>query len=245
MKKCICLMIGLASLFVMSCSKKNEEKINEELKIENVSVSAEFNVVEEEKEIRYVNSLEGLRVRNKPDINAEKVGSLTNKEKVEVISHNMQKVEIDGILSEWIEVKSETGLQGYVFGGYLENSLDDVELIQFLEGEFTETGFSEKYNVVIKYLGNSILKITPNIDWFHEEKELSLKETDPRGCILGAGGDRGGASYMHRMLLDNGKLIIKIDDEVIYNYSEENPEQGELVETHKIIELKKVKTDAL
>ena len=238
MKKCICLMIGLAVLIVVSCSKKGEEKINGDLKIEPVPV--EFNTVEEEKEIRYVNSLEGLRIRNKPDVNAEKVGSLANKEKVEVISHNFQKVEIDGIWSEWIEVKSETGLQGYVFGGYLENSLDDVELIQFLEGEFTETGFSDKYNVVIKYLGNSILKITPNIDWFHEEKEVSLKEIDLRGCILNAGGDRGGASYEHRLFLDDGKLIIKIDDEVWHNYSEENPELGELEETHEIIELKKV-----
>ena len=67
-----------------------------------------------------VNSFEGLRVRNKPSLQAEKIGLLKYQETVRCIKIEKESVTIDGIKSNWYKVKStETNLEGYVFGGYL------------------------------------------------------------------------------------------------------------------------------
>lgn len=81
----------------------------------------ETNVILEQKQITElyaVNSFEGLRVRNTPSLNAEKIGLLEYQETVNVLSIDNEDVIIDGIKSKWYKIKSEK-CEGYVFGGYL------------------------------------------------------------------------------------------------------------------------------
>lgn len=51
----------------------------------------------------YVNSPEGLRIRNKPDLSANKIGILYDRMKVKIISVG-EETTIDGIKSNWIKV---------------------------------------------------------------------------------------------------------------------------------------------
>jgi hypothetical protein len=68
--------------------------------------------------IHYVNAQAGLRVRNSPDINAERIGVLDNRTKVNVIREDTKTVTIDGITGKWVFVR-EKGIEGWVFSGYL------------------------------------------------------------------------------------------------------------------------------
>lgn len=69
-------------------------------------------------ELYAVNSFEGLRVRNAPSLDAEKIGLLEYQETVNVLSIDNKDVVIDGIKSKWYKIKSEK-YEGYVFGGYI------------------------------------------------------------------------------------------------------------------------------
>ena len=95
----------------------------------------EVTAEEKTKEYFYVNSVDGLRIRKDSNVESEKIGSLKNKERVEVISCSLIPVEIDGITSSWYEIKTEEGIQGFAFGGYLESDLENVEIIQAVEGD--------------------------------------------------------------------------------------------------------------
>jgi len=74
-----------------------------------------------------VNPDEGLRVRDIPDLQGNKIYLLPNKSLVEVIKTDDKSVNIDGINSNWKQIKYNN-ITGWVFGGYLqkENSEDDI-----------------------------------------------------------------------------------------------------------------------
>lgn len=76
----------------------------------------------------YVNSREGLRIRNSDDLSSSKIGVLYDRMMVKVISVGKQ-VTIDGIKSNWIKIllpiqtlKSGHNEYGWVFGGYLTDN---------------------------------------------------------------------------------------------------------------------------
>lgn len=73
----------------------------------------------------FVDSTEGLRMRNRPDLNGERIYLLPNKAKVEVMQRNNEKINLDGILGNWILVNYNT-IQGWVFSGYLVPNIEDV-----------------------------------------------------------------------------------------------------------------------
>ena len=76
----------------------------------------------------YINSREGLRIRNSDDLSSSKIGVLYDRMMVKVISVGKQ-VTIDGIKSNWIKIllpiqtlKSGHNEYGWVFGGYLTDN---------------------------------------------------------------------------------------------------------------------------
>lgn len=80
-------------------------------------------------DVLYVDSPEGLRVRNMPDLIGKKTGVLFDRMAVKVISIG-HEVSIDGIKSNWVKIllpveslKNDEQVYGYVFGGYLTDSL--------------------------------------------------------------------------------------------------------------------------
>ncbi|PKA23026.1 hypothetical protein CH381_27860 [Leptospira sp. mixed culture ATI2-C-A1] len=63
-----------------------------------------------------------LRIRNLPSSNAEIVGKLNKDTVVKIISKSDKFEEINGIISEWLEVQSIDKKQnGYIFGAFLES----------------------------------------------------------------------------------------------------------------------------
>lgn len=73
----------------------------------------------------YVDSLEGLNVRNSPSLNGEKISLLQNKTRVEVLQINEEKINIDGILGKWVLIRTKT-VQGWVFSGFLVQNINDT-----------------------------------------------------------------------------------------------------------------------
>jgi len=90
-----------------------------------------------------VKASSGLNVREEPNLDSKKVGKLTLNQTVSIIegSNNILKVEDEGNTIEgyWVKVKSDNGISGYVFEGYLE-LVDkfDKELLDFFNNESFE-----------------------------------------------------------------------------------------------------------
>ena len=234
MKKVFILLIGFSLCFI-SCSKKernqtDETTIIQETKIEKEETSTEIKVEEKAKEYVYVNSVEGLRIRKNSDAESEKIGSLKNKEKVELISRGKVPVEIDGITSTWYEIKTEEGIQGFAFGGYLEETLNNVEIIQTVEGNYWDE--QNRDNVTIINKGNGKLSVTTNIPIFSESQRIievqEIFHTDLFNDIIDG---RGGLSNTFSVKFnENKELILQNDRYELINMFEDDEYERE---THK------------
>jgi hypothetical protein len=75
--------------------------------------------------IMYVDSPDGLRVHSSPNIDSEKIFLLQNKSRVDILQTNDEKVNIDGVLGNWVLIKTNA-VRGWVFGGYLVQELDNA-----------------------------------------------------------------------------------------------------------------------
>ena len=234
MKKVFILLIGFSLCFI-SCSKKernqtDENTIIQETKIEKEETSTEIKIEEKAKEYVYVNSVEGLRIRKNSDAESEKIGFLKNKEKVELISRGKVPVEIDGITSTWYEIKTEEGIQGFAFGGYLEETLNNVEIIQTVEGNYWDE--QNRDNVTIINKGNGKLSVTTNIPIFSESQRIievqEIFHTDLFNDIIDG---RGGLSNTFSVKFNENKELILQNDryELINMFEDDEYEQ----ETHK------------
>jgi hypothetical protein len=113
-------IIGLfcIALLIIGCNKRNNNQI-----IEIMEDNLNLHILEEkqtENDIRimFVNSYEGLRVRNLPSIDGERIGLLENLTKVVVIKEDNNIVNIDGIDGKWTFIDADS-IQGWVFGAYL------------------------------------------------------------------------------------------------------------------------------
>lgn len=128
-----------------------------------------------------VNSFEGLRVRNAPSLDAEKIGLLEYQETVNVLLIDNKDVVIDGITSKWYKIKSEK-YEGYVFGGYLtpiccvrefiekrNNNIDSDTIISMIE---ENKGLSVNWNLEDGiYLPKKLLIQSPMIHFIDSRIE--------------------------------------------------------------------------
>ena len=80
-------------------------------------------------DILYVNSPEGLRVRDNASLNSKKIETLYDRMVVKVVSIGSEAV-IDGIKSNWVQIllpvetiNKGRNVYGWVFGGYLTDKL--------------------------------------------------------------------------------------------------------------------------
>jgi hypothetical protein len=139
MKNCIFVLFNIFFLLISCRGKrlqKNETNLNEEDndRKQTVVESKEINTIIDldHNEIMYVNSPEGLRVRDKPDLDGEKLFLLEKNHSVTILKKDINNIIIDGIIGNWVYVKSNSSeVQGWVFGGYLSKeknlSVDDFK----------------------------------------------------------------------------------------------------------------------
>jgi hypothetical protein len=126
MTRKIILIIFIFSIFY-SCSKSNKINNNDiENIIENNQNEASNTQKSEIQKIMYVNSKEGLRIRDKPDISGKILDVLNHKSSVYIDEKSETKTIIDNIEECWYLVSIDN-LHGWVFGGYLRNSIEEIE----------------------------------------------------------------------------------------------------------------------
>jgi len=111
MKKIIFIICLTTFIFYSLTSEENKYRKNDQL----------INTM-------YVNSLEGLKVRDYPSLSAKKISGLVNALPVKIIEIGPE-AEIDGMKDNWIKIlipayewKSNDPEYGWVFGGYLSES---------------------------------------------------------------------------------------------------------------------------
>lgn len=131
------IFIKICIIMTLLCTCSNKREISA-----NVNEAAKNNTAiatEKESNILYVNAKEGLRVRDEPNLTGNIIYLLSHKEPVIIIEKSMNEVEIDGIIDFWYLVQNKE-TNGWVFGGYLYESLEKLE-----EDEFEDT-ISGRYN---------------------------------------------------------------------------------------------------
>jgi hypothetical protein len=121
------LFLIIALFISISCSKKEDNKIieipTEIVNIEQDNESSE--VLKESVNIKqnnyekyeYVNSFEGLMVKESPDIFSEIIFSLKHREEVKVLEIGSAII-IDNIEGNWVLIETQD-IKGWVFNGYL------------------------------------------------------------------------------------------------------------------------------
>jgi hypothetical protein len=122
------LVLFNISFLLISCKEKslqiNETNLNEDNnnRKQTIIESKEINnIIDlEHTEIMYINSPEGLRVRDKPSLDGEKLFLLEKNHEVIILKKDINNIIIDGIIGNWMYIRSNSNeAQGWVFGGYL------------------------------------------------------------------------------------------------------------------------------
>jgi formylglycine-generating enzyme required for sulfatase activity len=106
-------------ILITGCNKTNKIQPVDEKKDDPVHISAEIEKQENLNKIMYVNSPEGLRVRNLPSINGDRIGILDYLTEVKIIKEDNDIINIEGIEGRWVNII--TPVEGWVFSGFLEN----------------------------------------------------------------------------------------------------------------------------
>lgn len=82
---------------------------------------------------RYVCSSDKINVRSSPNEASEVIGCLKNYDVVSVLEKTADLEEINKIQAYWFNIKAED-VSGWVFGGYLVDTLDEVKKVEYLNG---------------------------------------------------------------------------------------------------------------
>jgi len=170
--KNLLFLLGLVMVF-SSCSRENNvESASASERNNEIETAAEILPEQELKITKYVKAPAGLRVRNSPDINAERIGVLDDLTEVLVLKEDENNLTIDGISGKWTLIETDD-IQGWVFGGFLSNTtmlyiLDYIyeyfnfyDMIDFrenntLEGFLSDLRIPSEYRIIRKYTSEGI-----------------------------------------------------------------------------------------
>lgn len=123
--------------------------------------------------IMYVNSVEGLRVREKPDLNSKKICTLPYRFFVKIVKIENEVV-IDGIKDPWVKIllprtewEGEMQKYGYVFGGYLQKQQSSFDINKInIENFLTQCDWSSERSAICFYPNHYCLSINYDSEWF-------------------------------------------------------------------------------
>ena len=167
MKKLICILFSLTVLVASSFADKS--RFYKDGKVIDTM---------------YVDSVEGLRVREKPSIKSNRLCGLQHRLPVKVVAIGKEET-IDGITAPWVEIlipryewKDFEAEYGWVFGGYLS-----AKRATFSTRGWTDWNFKQ-YLAKCDWVEN-IQSYSPEIYDFYENGDFSIK-VEGRG--LGANG---------------------------------------------------------
>jgi hypothetical protein len=136
-------------------------------------------------EIMYVNSPEGLRVRDKPNLDGEKLFLLEENHEVTTLIKDVNNIIIDGIVGNWVYIKSNSNeSQGWVFDGYLSKE-KNISVNDFKRNiVLTNCTLTDAYSV--PNINNHIIGLPDdppnyieenNINWIFNGIQICLKNS--------------------------------------------------------------------
>ena len=79
----------------------------------------------------YVSAKNGLRIRDRPGLQGNIIGVLEYKNQVTIYERGNEQFEIDGLSNYWYLIQ-RNDVNGWVFGGYLYDTLEDIEKEEFI-----------------------------------------------------------------------------------------------------------------
>jgi hypothetical protein len=153
-----------------ACSEKKSTEIKKTETLEENSIIT----IEKIPEFLYVNSKEGLRVRDESILSGNRIYLLPHKDLVTVVKRNDVPVEIDGVTDYWYLITTNE-TTGWVFGGYLCSSLEKIDnwellgkysffSIDMLKGRLDELpGKIDEYYCEIEYVDYNNFLLKTNI----------------------------------------------------------------------------------
>jgi len=139
MNKVVSVVIICFSLLIINCNRNNKYINNENIVLSKESL-IDNNILNKR---MYVNATSGLRVRNLPNIESNRIGLLENHTKVNIIKEEDNIVYINEIEGKWVYINNP--IEGWVFNAYLIESLDNI-YIEKLIGLWVSIKV-ENYNV--------------------------------------------------------------------------------------------------
>jgi hypothetical protein len=152
MKRLIGVILCI-SVLMIACNKKNQQ------------VLTETNTQEDFPKIMFVNAADGLRVRNSPSSDGEKIGLLSYLSWVRITKEDNNTVNIGGVDGKYVYITYPK--EGWIFNGFLEDEEHHkkrLAAIETSEGQIKE-----------KIIGDwTIIEITPYTEEY--ENTISYKE---------------------------------------------------------------------
>jgi hypothetical protein len=95
------------SVLMIACNKKNQQALTE------------TNTQKDFPKTMYVNATDGLRVRNSPSSDGERIGLLNNLTEVTITKEDNNTVNIGGTDGKWVYITEP--IEGWIFDGFLDN----------------------------------------------------------------------------------------------------------------------------
>ncbi len=214
-------LLGVFCLVLLfaSCEKKNAQNSAAETAI---GTNPAEKIEEKTVVYRYVNTVDGLNVRDK--VGGSKIAFLEYDTCVEVLEKS-EAAEIDGWTNNWYKIRMKNGTEGYAYGAYLSESLQEAARFRKIEMGTKAfewlTFWDEKlaseinidtnpYNIICGEDGNVMMDVR-EFDGFDLIFEATYdKEKDRRGTfLLGAVFYGDGKNYPDFMLFKLGDSIDK------------------------------------
>ena len=121
MSRKVYILLFVAMFFLACTERDNSESIIYEEANIIETTKIDISTIQKLNIIKFVNAPAGLRIRNSPDINTERIGGLVDLTRVSVIREDDHTVTIDGIDGQWAFIDAN-GIQGWVFGGFLSST---------------------------------------------------------------------------------------------------------------------------
>jgi len=117
---------------------------------------------------RYVNTLDGVNVRDKPSLSGKKKFALKCNERVELLEETAEKETIGEFEEPWCKIRTQDGSWGFVYGAYLSKSLASAAYFRYYEAlhpvaDYLE-GLADEFTSTM-----NIEKNMRNISSFNEE----------------------------------------------------------------------------
>lgn len=172
MKKIVCVLFSLIVLVSSTFADKS-------LFYENDKVI----------DTMYVDSEEGLRVRDNPSLKSNRLCGLPHRLTVKVVAIGKEET-IDGITAPWVEIlipryewKSEEAEYGWVFGGYLSKEIplfvqpqNSNQLKSYLEYSYYNFGLENGGSAFdcFGYIENNIAHIFPDGESISKEVQVKF-----------------------------------------------------------------------